>query len=345
MIPWAPGLHADPWNHAEAVAALASVGEFEAAEAGLRWLAHSVARDGAFCQYYLANGVKEPRIDLNVCAYPAVAILAWVGSGGSLAVAREHLAWYRRTLRFVLARQRSDGHFPWALTPDRRPLEGSLRAASSAMILALEAAGWLGQELGGLDVDSIEDARSRLLLALQKDEGFLDRMDWSMDWYYPVLAGALDDDVASHRLDALFARGREAGGQLRCVLDRPWVTTAETAEAAMAAWRIGRVEDARALLASVEALRCDDGSYQTGMVLPTRAAFPAGERSTYSAAAVVLAHRVLEQPPRTSLVEALAQRSRIVERRATAREPTRSQSSKPRPSAVASIRAGANPPS
>ena len=36
-------------------------------------------------------------------------------------------------------------------------------------------------------------------------------------------------------------------------------------------------------------LRPDDGSYFTGMVHPQRHHFPGGERSTYSAAAVILA--------------------------------------------------------
>lgn len=305
MIPWAPGHHADPWNHAESVAALCVAGEREAAEHGLRWLSRVVGRDGAFCQYYLARGVEEPRIDLNVCTYPAVAILAWVGAGGSLEVARHHLGWYERTLGFVLSFQLPDGRFPWALDPARRPLEGSLRAASAAMLIGFEAASLLASEVGGLRVGGLEEARESLAIALAKDEGFLDRLAWSMDWYYPVLAGALEDDVAEDRLDALLARGRETSGQLRCVLDAPWVTTAETAEAAMAAWRLGREEDARRLLRSVEALRRTDGSYATGVVLPHGTSFPAGECSTYSAAAVILAHLVLGAHPRASLVEAL----------------------------------------
>ncbi|ACU53458.1 conserved hypothetical protein [Acidimicrobium ferrooxidans DSM 10331] len=305
MIPWAPRRHGDPWNHAEAVAALALGGELAAAERGLDWLAGVVARDGAFCQYYLASGVEEPRIDLNVCAYPIVAIVAWVAAGGSVATARAHLAWYRRTLELVLGHQLGDGRFPWALDPGRRPLEGSLRAGSAAMVIALDGAAWAANELGVLEAGPIEEARSRLALAIAKDEGFLDRFEWSMDWYYPVLAGVLELDAAEDRLDGLFERARESTGQLRCVLSAPWVTTAETAEAAMAAWRLGRIADARALLASVESLREPDGSYRTGIVVPEGHSFPTGECSTYSAAAVVLAHHVLRAPPRAGLIEAL----------------------------------------
>jgi hypothetical protein len=305
LVPWAPGCHGDPWNHTEAVAALAVAGELEAARHGLAWLGGAVARDGAFCQYYLANGVQEPRIDLNVCLYPVVGIAAWIGAGGDLATARVHLGWFRRTLDFVLDHQLPDGRFPWALDPARRPLEGSLRAASAAMVVALDTAIAVAEVLGGLDVSRIEEARDGLARALAKDEGFLDRSAWSMDWYYPVLAGVLEADVAEDRLDALRARAQDPTGLLRCVLTEPWVTTAETAEAAMAAWRLGRVEDARELLAATAALRQPDGAYLTGLVLPQGTSFPPGECSSYSSAAVVLAERVLACPPRTALYEAL----------------------------------------
>ena len=51
----------------------------------------------------------------------------------------------------------------------------------------------------------------------------------------------------------------------------------------------GEDERAAELLCWTRHLRHDDGSYFTGMVYPERAHFPGGERTTYSAAAVVLA--------------------------------------------------------
>ena len=60
-----------------------------------------------------------------------------------------------------------------------------------------------------------------------------------MDWYYPVLSGAVVGQAAERRMlgrwDELVMDGLGA----RCVADRPWVTAAETAECAMAAARAG----------------------------------------------------------------------------------------------------------
>jgi len=109
-----------------------------------------------------------------------------------------------------------------------------------------------------------------------------------MDWYYPVLAGVVTGADAEDRLTAGQRRFVMGGLGVRCVADKPWVTAAETAEAAMAHAAAGRFDDARRLFAWAQHLRAPDGSYFTGMVHPERAHFPGGERTTYSAAAVVL---------------------------------------------------------
>jgi hypothetical protein len=91
------------------------------------------------------------------------------------------------------------------------------------------------------------------------------------------------------------------GRGVRCVADRPWVTAAETCETAMAYAAAGRLDQARRLFAWAQHLRAADGSYFTGMVHPERVHFPGGERTTYSAAAVVLAADVLGAGPTARL--------------------------------------------
>src|ERR687894_441016 len=79
------------------------------------------------------------------------------------------------------------------------------------------------------------------------------------------------------------------GCGVRCVSDRPWVTAAETCEYAMANLAVGNDETARRLFAWAQRYRTVDGRYWTGTVFPDEGRFPAGERSTYTASAVVLA--------------------------------------------------------
>src|SRR3712207_4277944 len=111
---------------------------------------------------------------------------------------------------------------------------------------------------------------------------------FSMDWYYPVLGGAVTGAAAEDLLAASWDRFVVPGLGIRCVADRPWVTGAETCELALALVAAGRPDDALEQVAAMQHLRHDDGSYWTGFVYPDDARWPA-ERTTWTAAAVVLA--------------------------------------------------------
>ena len=63
---------------------------------------------------------------------------------------------------------------------------------------------------------------------------------------------------------------------------------AETAELVMALDAVGLSERAAGLLALTRHLRADDGAYWTGCVHPECVRYPGGERSTYTAGAVLL---------------------------------------------------------
>jgi hypothetical protein len=115
-----------------------------------------------------------------------------------------------------------------------------------------------------------------------------------MDWYYPVLSGALDPARGGERMDERWSELVIEGRGVRCVSDRSWVTAAETAECAMALLSLGRRQQAARLLEWVQDQRCPDGSYMTGLVYPQRSSFPADERSSYTAAAMILALDALE---------------------------------------------------
>jgi hypothetical protein len=57
----------------------------------------------------------------------------------------------------------------------------------------------------------------------------------------------------------------------------------------MANLAVGNVEIARDLFSWAQRYRHDDGRYWTGTVFPDEGRFPSGERSTYTASAVILA--------------------------------------------------------
>ena len=113
-----------------------------------------------------------------------------------------------------------------------------------------------------------------------------------MDWYYPVLSGALSGAAAKSRLSEGWDTFAMEGKRIRCVADEPWVTASETAECSLAFATIGDRATATELLAWTRAHRLDDGAYWTGLVhRPGRepARFPFDEHTSYTAAAVILA--------------------------------------------------------
>jgi len=290
MIPWSEGGHCDPWNHIEAAMALTVAGFDKEALLAYQWVADSQLPEGSWFNYYLPGiGVKDPRLDTNVCAY--VATGAWhhykVTEDATVLAAMWPMV--DRALTFVLRFQQEDGSVLWSVDPDGRPGRYPLLTGSSSIYHALRCGVACAEALGRERPDW-ELAAGRLAHAIAcRPDVFEPKDEFAMDWYYPVLSGALEGP----RAEARMAQGWETfvmeGLGVRCVSTGPWVTAAETAECVLALDAVGRREDALALLACVSDHRLDDGSYWTGIVYPERDTFPVGERTTYTAAAIVLA--------------------------------------------------------
>jgi hypothetical protein len=116
-----------------------------------------------------------------------------------------------------------------------------------------------------------------------------------MDWYYPVLGGAVLGDAGRDRLRQGWDTFVMDGKGTRCVSSNPWTTAAETCECVMAHLAVGEDAKARDLFEWIQVLRDDDGAYFTGIVYPELQHFPGNERSTYTAASVVLAADALSR--------------------------------------------------
>jgi hypothetical protein len=110
----------------------------------------------------------------------------------------------------------------------------------------------------------------------------------SMDWYYPVLAGALRGPGATARIERRWEDFVVTGLGVRCVDDRPWVTGAETCELVMALDAVGYHRAAREQFTAMQHLREEDGSYWTGLVFADGKRWPE-ERTTWTGAAMILA--------------------------------------------------------
>jgi hypothetical protein len=289
MIPWFDGGHCDPWNHVESAMALSVCGLDAEAELAYEWLAERQLADGSWFNYYLGDGVKDQRLDTNVCAYVATGLFHHHLVVGDLDLAGRLWPMAERAIDFVLRWQRRDGSVTWSLDASGLREGYALLTGSSSIYHSLRCAIALAERLGKERPDW-ELAAGRLGHALAHHRrSFAPKHEFAMDWYYPVLAGALSRDGGRERMvggwDTFVIEGRG----VRCVSTGDWVTAAETAECVLALDALGMDATARAVFVAGQDLRLPDGSYWTGMVFPEEDTFPTGERTTYTAGAMVLA--------------------------------------------------------
>ena len=295
-IPWTVGTHTDVWNHVESAMGLLVGGEVEASERAYEWVLATQREDGSWPMKLVAGEVEDASGETNMSAYLAVgAWHHWLVRRDDAFVGR---AWpvVRKALDWVVSMQLPWGGIAWSQEwRDGRPgavNEEALLAGSSSIFQSLRA----GVALAGLVDDPQPDwelAGVRLGHALREHrDRFLDKSEFSMDWYYPVLGGAVRGPAAhalvAERWDAFV----KPGLGIRCVSTNPWVTGAETCELVLALEAIGDRQRAATLFADMQHLRAEGGGYWTGYVWPDEVNWPA-EHSTYTAAAVILAHDAL----------------------------------------------------
>jgi len=295
-IPWTMGGHADVWNHVEAAMALLVAGRHDAADRAWEWVRRTQRHDGSWPLKTVGGVVEDPSGETNMAAYVAVGVWHhWLVRRDERFLER---MWptVRAALEFACALQLPFGGIAWSQEwsadgPARVNRDGLL-AGSSSIHHALRA-GLTLAELRDDPKPGWELAAGRLGHALREHrDRFLDKATFSMDWYYPVLGGAVRGEAGRALIESRWPDFVVPGLGVRCVDTDPWVTGAETCELALALDALGDREGAARLFADAQHLRNDDGGYGTGYVYPDDVHWPA-EHTTFTTAAVLLAYDAL----------------------------------------------------
>jgi hypothetical protein len=298
-LPWPDG-HTDPWDHVECAMALTLGGRLEQARAAYAWLRRTQEPDGVWRMKYDGERVLDASVDTNQCAYVAVGVWQWWTVTGELRLVEQMWPHVRRALDFVLDLQSPAGQLHWSRSPEGVTDPDALVTGSSSTYQALRCGLALADLLGEPQPDWELAAGLLQHAVAHHPEVFLDKSRFSMDWYYPVLGGAVRGDAAEQRLAERWDEFVVPGVGARCVADRPWVTGAETAELVLTLAAIGQRDRGLQLLREVQHLREADGSYWTGLVFDEGVRWPV-ERSSWTAAAVVLAADALAGGPTLAL--------------------------------------------
>jgi hypothetical protein len=287
-IPWFPGGQLDPWDHVEAAMALDVGGRHARARAAYRWLRAEQRPDGWWPAVYRDGGPASDIAETHHSAYLAVGLWHHFLATGDKAFLAEMWPTTRRAVDFVVRHQQASGVVAWAVHPATGPDPVALLTGCASTYQGLRCAVAIAERLGRSQPDW-ELAAADLADALcHRPDLFADKSRYSMDWYYPVLGGAVRGRAAERRLAERWDEFVVPGFGARCVADRPWVTGAETCELALALHAIGETGAAAAQIEAMQHLRDGDGSYWTGLVFDEGVRWPV-ERTTWTAAAVVLA--------------------------------------------------------
>lgn len=303
-IPWFRGHHLDPWDHTEAAMALDAAGEHARAEAAYLWLARHQLPDGSWYAAYDDGDAARPTDrarETNFCAYVAVGVWHHYLSAGDEAFADRMWPTVHAAVEFVLSLQQAGGQIGWKREDDGTPVADALLTGSCSVHHALRCALALA-ELREEPQPDWELATGRLGHAVRHHpELFLDKSRYSMDWYYPVLGGALRGPEAKARIEESWEKFVVPGLGVRCVLPNPWVTGGESAELALALWAMGESDRAVEILRWIQHLRSEDGMYWTGYVFEDEAIWPA-ELTSWTAGSLLLAVAALGGDEATTTV-------------------------------------------
>tara|TARA_R110002110_G_scaffold205066_7_gene417124 strand:+ start:261888 stop:262958 length:1071 start_codon:yes stop_codon:yes gene_type:complete len=292
-IPWFEGGYADPWDHVEAAMGLSIGGEYDAARRAYQWLADRQLEDGSWWASYRDTVVDNAaRRETNFVAYIACGVWHHFLVTGDRQFLLDLWPTVERAIGFVLSLQTPHGEIHWAVNGEGKPKEDALVTGCSSIYKSLECAHNIAVTLGE-PRSEWRAARQRLGDALRHKPERFDRTweskaRYSMDWFYPVLSGALPAAEARVRLAARWDEFVEDRLGCRCVADEPWVTVAESCELVMALLAAGDHARAVEVYSWLHQWRAKDGSYWTGYQLVEDLLWP-DEKPTWTAGAILLA--------------------------------------------------------
>jgi len=240
--------------------------------------------------------IEDANSDSNFCAYIATGVWHHLLITGDKSFAARMWPVVHKAVDFVIDLQFGYGEIAWARS-EAGPLPEALLTGCASVYHSIRCALALAA-LVGEPQPEWELAPGRLGHAIAAHpEAFTEKDRYSMDWYYPILGGALRGPAAAARITKRWNDFVVGGLGIRCVDDRPWVTGAETCELVMALDAIGHGSDAHRQFAAMQHLREEDGSYWTGLVFADGKRWPE-ERTTWTGAAVILAGDALSDTTR-----------------------------------------------
>ncbi len=301
-IPWAVGQKSDPWDHVESAMGLSVGGYYREAQRAFLWLADRQLEDGSWYTAYRQGIPEDKTRDANLSSYIAVGLFHYFLITEDPDLLKQMWPTLSRAINFALSLQTPNGEIYWAISPKGSIDRMALLTGSSSIYMSIKCALAIAKILG-LSVPSWELAVIKLADAI-KNKPYLFNMTksrFSMDWFYPILAGVITGTAAYKRIDKYWKKFVVEDRGVRCVSDKPWVTIAETAELALALAGMGNLELARIVFNWISDRRYEDGSYWCGFTCPDLVIWPEDKITWTNAVTLIAADAVYNLTPASAL--------------------------------------------
>jgi hypothetical protein len=301
-IPWCQGQKSDPWDHVESAMGLAVGGYLSEARRAFEWLAAMQLEDGSWYTAYRQGVPVDKTRDANLSSYVAVGLWHYYLITRDLTFLTQMWPTLSRAINFALHLQTPSGEIYWAISPKGNIDRMALLTGSSSIYMSVKCALAIAKLLG-FRKPSWGIALSRLAGAI-RNKPYLFNMTksrYSMDWFYPILAGVITGNEAQKRIDKYWKKFVVEDRGVRCVSDKPWVTIAETSELCLALAAMGNLELTRIVFNWICDRRYEDGSYWCGFTCPDLTVWPEDKITWTNAAVLIAADAIYNLTPASML--------------------------------------------
>ncbi|MBF0102198.1 MAG: phenyltransferase domain-containing protein [Desulfobacterales bacterium] len=302
-IPWSDGDKTDPWDHVESIMGLSIGGYFHEAKRAFYWLAEHQLEDGSWYAAYQDSVPTDLTRDANMSTYIAVGLFHYYLITKDQSFLKEMWDTMARAIDFAMGLQANGGEIYWAINPEGKIDPMALLTGSSSMYLSIKCAIAISRILNRKQ-PAWEEGLYKLGDAIShRPHVFnISKSRYSMDWYYPILSGALTGDSAQNRLKKYWKKFVVDGMGIRCVSDQPWVTIAETSEFVLSLYAMGNSGLAQIVFNWIQTRKYDDGSFYCGFTFPDMVIWPDVKYTWTNAVALMAADALYNLTPATNFL-------------------------------------------
>ena len=283
----------DPWDHIESIMGLNFANEYEPSKLAFDWLIKNQNQDGSWFSKYMDDIPIEKNKPTHFAPYISVAALHFY----KIFSDKEYLEYLwpsiESAINFSIKLQIQNGTIPWSVDKNQKIEEDFLLTGSSSILKSIECGIAISKIIKSTkNLEDWNNSYELLSKAIKNPSGkfdlLKDRKRFSMDWYYPILSGCLNDNQKFFYVDKVFKDFYIKEMGIKCVIEEPWVTVAETCEFIICLMISGRDEDAKKLLKDVINISDINGVPYMGWQYEENIFWPL-ERPSWTSAALIIA--------------------------------------------------------